>query len=164
MANPLMLPTAALLSLVGAAAGVYLGNSSIGEINPIYFEAEEPGSRFYVDLTPQGYRDWAAVQKAELRAVELGTDLGTGCVGCRTYPEEGFYAVHRASLGKSETEWAEMIKEPAAPAPTAEIAKPDPEFEQVERYSSFPVSVEEAAEIAMADASEAAVIEEPGAY
>lgn len=165
MGSPLILPTAAGLCLVGAALGVYLGNASINEINPAYFEAHEPRSRFYADLTPQGYRDrdWASVQEAELRAAQLGTDLGTGCVGCRTYPEEGFYRVYRASLGKSETGWAE-VEEPAI-EPATEAAEPDPQTEQIERYASFPVTAEEERQqLAMADASQGGVIEEPGDY
>lgn len=164
MANPLMLPTAALLSLVGAALGVHLGNSAIDEIKPAYFETEEPRSRFYADLTPQGYQDWATVQKAEYRSVERGTDLGSGCVGCRTYPEEGFYRVHRATLGKGETEWAEVSEEPAVQPTVATPAEPDPEMEQVERYASFPVTAEEERELAMADAPEGGTIEEPSLH
>lgn len=163
MASPMFLPTAAGLCLVGAAFGVYLGNASIDEINPAYLESEERSSRFYADLTPQGYRDWASVHKAEYKAVERGTDLGAGCVGCRTYPEEGFYLVHRASLGKSEMEWAEVADEPAV-QPLAETREPDPAIEQIERYASFPVTADEERELAMAEPAEATVIEEPGSY
>jgi hypothetical protein len=145
MANPLMLPTAAMLALVGAALGVVLGNGAINEINPVHFQTEEPRSRFYADLTPQGYRDWQSVQAAEFRAAESGIDLGSGCVGCRTYPEE-YVPVHEASLGKPSTGWAEVTEEMVeAPAvqPAVEVQEDEPDLEQVERYAHFPVTAEE---------------------
>jgi hypothetical protein len=145
MANPLMLPTAAMLALVGAALGVVLGNGAINEINPVHFQTEESRSRFYSDLTPQGYRDWQSVQAAEFRAAESGIDLGSGCVGCRTYPEE-YVPVHEASLGKANTAWAEVTEEVVeAPAvrPAVELQEHGPDLEQVERYAHFPVTAEE---------------------
>ncbi len=146
MANPLMLPTAAMLSLVGAALGVFLGNGAINEINPVHYQTEEPRSRFYADLTPQGYRDWASVQAAEFKAAESGVDLGSGCVGCRTYPEE-YVPVHEASLGKFNTAWAE-VSEQVAVEPAVEPAVEAGEdradhLEQVEVYAHFPVTAEE---------------------
>lgn len=141
MRNQLILPTAAMLSLVGAALGVQLGNASIAEINPAHYASDEPATRFHADLTPQGYRDWATVQASEYHAVQGGADLGAGCIGCRTYPEE-VALVHEASLGKPETGWVEVI-EPPAPQPAVEVVESDPAVEQVERYASFPVTAEE---------------------
>ncbi len=145
MANPLMLPTAAMLSLVGAALGVFLGNGAINEINPVHYQTEEPRSRFHADLTPQGYRDWASVQVAEFRAAESGTDLGSGCVGCRTYPEE-YVPVHEASLGKAHTAWAEVTEEAVSEPlvqPAVEVRDDEADLEQVEAYAHFPVTADE---------------------
>jgi hypothetical protein len=149
VAHQLILPTAALLSLIGAGVGVHLGNAAISEINPAYLSAEEPRSRFYADLTANRPRDWAAVQVSELQAAESGRSLGTGCVGCRTYPEE-YYPVHEASLGKPHTGWAEVSQE-AAPAETPQAAEPAVELASVERYAHFPVSAEEELQPAPAD-------------
>jgi hypothetical protein len=151
MRNQLILPSAAALSLVGAALGVALGNASIAEINPVHYASHEPASRFHADLTPQGYRDWAMVQASEYRAVQAGADLGAGCVGCRTYPEE-VVPVHEASLGKPQTGWVEVIETSAArPAvEVVEVAEPDPAVAQVERYASFPVTAAEQEEQAQA--------------
>jgi hypothetical protein len=141
MRNQFILPTAAMLSLVGAALGVQLGNASIAEINPAHYASDEPAARFHADLTPQGYRDWATVQVSEYRAVQDGVDLGAGCIGCRTYPEE-VALVHQASLGKPETGWVEVIEPPAA-QPAVEVVESDPAVQEVERYASFPVTAEE---------------------
>ena len=142
MRNQLILPTAAVLSLLGAALGVHLGNASIAEINPAHYASDETAARFHADLSPQGYRDWATVQASEYRAVEQGADLGAGCVGCRTYPEE-VALVHQASLGKPETAWVEVIEPAAAQPVVAAVAEPDRALEQVERYAHFPVTAEE---------------------
>jgi hypothetical protein len=50
MAHPLTVPTIGVLALAGAGLGLYLGNSAISEINPLYFT--DPPSRFHADLTP----------------------------------------------------------------------------------------------------------------
>lgn len=147
MRNQFILPTAAVLSLAGAAFGVYLGNASIAEINPVHFAANEPATRFHADLTPQGYRDWASVQAAEFRLAQSGMDLGPGCIGCRTYPEE-VVPVHEASLGKPQTGWVEVSEVIAPPEPRPAVleiqaVEPDPAVEQVERYASFPVTAKE---------------------
>jgi hypothetical protein len=156
MRNQLILPAAAMLSLAGAALGVHLGNASIAEINPVHYASHETSARFHADLTPQGYRgDWAAIQASEYRAAQAGADLGAGCVGCRTYPEE-VIPVYEASLGKPQTGWFEVAQEVAPPHPPAQPAvvrveqvepteqvERDPALEQVERYAGFPVNEEQ---------------------
>ncbi len=162
MPNQFILPTTAMLSLAGAALGVHLGNASIGEINPVHYASNEPAARFHTDLTPQGYRDWATVQAAEFRIAQSGTDLGAGCVGCRTYPEE-VVPVYEASLGKPHTGWAEVsqVVAPPEPQPAVQEVEPDPALEQVERYAAFPVTAEEELEQAQ-ELAEAAPYAELG--
>jgi hypothetical protein len=162
MRNQLILPTAAVLSLAGAAFGVYLGNTSIAEINPVHFASYERSTRFHADLTPQGYRDWASVQAAEFRLAQSGADLGAGCIGCRTYPEE-VIPVHEASLGKPQTGWVEVseVIAPPEPQPAVQAVEPDPAVEQVQRYASFPVTAEEEREQAQ-ELAEAAPYAELG--
>jgi hypothetical protein len=140
--HQLILP-GALLSLFGAAFGVYLGNSAINEINPAYYDADQPSSRFYADLSSNPPRDWAVVQVRELHRAEQGLPIHPTCIGCRTYPEE-YYPVHDASLGKPQIGWAEV--EDTSPEVQAAVVQEAPEFASVERYTEFPVSQEEAAE------------------
>jgi hypothetical protein len=169
MARQFMLPTAAIMSLVGAAMGVYLGNGAIGEINPAHFKKEAFASKFYADMVPNRSRDWASVQLAELSAAEMGQALGKGCVGCRTYPEE-YYPVHEASLGKPQVVLAQVAEAAPAVAETENgvtvhrgSSEPPPPPNVVERYAHFQVSAEEGQqELAMADAGGQAY-EEPSA-
>ena len=156
MANPLILPAAAMLALIGAGVGVHLGNAAIAEINPAYYDVEQPRARFYADMTPNlGGRNWEEVHRAELRATRAGLPTQSTCVGCRTYPEE-YYPVHEASLGKPQTGWAEIDETPAVEMEAeveASAADPDPQVILVHRYTHFPVTSEEAEALAMADTS-----------
>src|SRR5688572_17930437 len=86
MPHPLTLPAVAGLALLGSGAGIWLGNSAISEINPVYYsEAED---RFHADLAPYRSPDWAQVQVTEYQDAGLITGLGGGCIGCRAWPEE----------------------------------------------------------------------------
>ncbi len=140
MANPFTLSTATALALAGTGLGLYLGKSAISEINPAHFGASSQ-ARFHSDLV-SNRPDWdsppAAVQNAALT-----TGYGTGCVGCRTYPEEYFPkhdpAVDDDGLYAGATsgriiEQAEL--EIAEAARRAELAS-------VERYAHYPVADEE---------------------
>ena len=150
MAHPLTLPTIAVLSLVGAGIGIHLGNASVAEINPLYFSKPDRGSKFYADLTPNAPRNWSAVQAAELSAAQAGETLH-GCVGCRTYPEE-YFPVHEASLGKSRTAYAPAVEEASYEPEPAVMTPPEPpQFAQVARYTSYPMTAEEAQEMAASE-------------
>lgn len=124
-----------MVAVVGIGAGVQLGQSAIAEINPVYFREAE--TRFYADLTPAGYSPGTAYVPRQGMAGQL--DLGTGCVGCRTYPEE-YYPAHEASGAEYEEEWAvdeavPALAEPPAEAPE-EVARRAGELARVERYAS----------------------------
>jgi hypothetical protein len=143
MAHPLTLPTLAVLAVAGSVTGVYLGRSAIAEINPAYYN--EPETRFHADLVPQraSFDPPSAYQADGLSQAELDQALGSGCVGCRTYPEE-YYPVHESSVDKYQPGYAEMIDTPA-PQPAAYTSEPeDPEraadFATVERYANYRVS------------------------
>ena len=151
MAHPMTLPTIAVLSLLGAGLGIHLGNASIAEISPQYFDGAKAGSKFYSDMAPNAPRNWASVQATEYKAAQTGETFH-GCVGCRTYPEE-YFPVHEASLGKSRTAVAEVVEEPSFVAePAVMTSERPPQFAQVERYTRYPMTAEEEQEFAAAEA------------
>jgi hypothetical protein len=149
------LPIMAGLSILGAALGVTLGKSAIAEINPLYFnEAEDD---FHADLVPYRSPDWAQVHQAEYRAAQqpvIVGELGSGCIGCRTYPVE---YVPRHDPAVDYYADGELLR---APEPTqvvvAEASAPDPARDRIQAYASYPVSSEERP----AEAVEAPVEEE----
>jgi hypothetical protein len=123
------------LSLVGAAAGLHLGRATVSGIDPIFFgETDDP--RFHSELVPnRPSTDEAPLSSPEdYAAVPI-----TGCVGCRSFPEE--YRPSRdpivdaeindypASVAYAAADYAEPVGEPA----------PDPEREAVVRYASWAV-------------------------
>jgi hypothetical protein len=151
------LPAFALLAAAGVGTGIYLGKAAVAEINPMYFS--EPETRFHGDLVPYRAAETAGYRAGELSAANLDGALGTGCIGCRTYPED-VVLVHRATSGKAEFGYAEVASEPVQAV--AYEQTPIPEFAAVERYSSYPV--ETAAAVAPAQPSEPvelAAVEEP---
>jgi hypothetical protein len=142
------LPVMAGLSILGAALGVTLGKSAIAEINPAYFnEAEDD---FHADLVPNRSADWAQVHQAEYRAAQqpvLVGELGSGCVGCRTYPidyvPQHDPAVDRYVEGGNVQERLLRAPEPTYVEGVATAAALDPDRERVVRYASYPVSADE---------------------
>lgn len=136
------LPIMAGLSILGAALGITLGRSAISEINPTYFnEAED---EFHADLVPYRSPDWAQVQQTEYRAAQqppLVGELGSGCIGCRTYPVE-YVPVREPAVDLYADD--ELLQ---APEPTqasyVEAPAPDPDRERLQRYASYPVSSDE---------------------
>ena len=156
------LPVMAGLSILGAALGITLGKSAIAEINPAYFnEAEDD---FHADLVPSA--DWAQVHQAEYRAAQqpvLVGELGSGCVGCRTYPVDYVPqhdpAVDRYVEGGNAEDRLLRAPEPTYVEGVATAAAPDPGREQILRYASYPVSAEEKP----VEVAEAPVVEEAAA-
>src|SRR5687767_11457942 len=133
------LPVMAGLSILGAALGITLGKSAIAEINPAYFnEAEDD---FHADLVPAS--SWTQVHQAEYLAaqqpVRVG-ELGTGCIGCRDYPV-AYVPRHDPAVDLYAE--GEMLRAPEPTVVTAAAAAPDPAREQIQLYSSYPVSSEE---------------------
>jgi hypothetical protein len=139
LAHPIPFATMAVLSVAGAALGVHLGRSAIAEINPAYYSDPEP--RFHADLVPYRSPDWAQVQAAEQASLIEG--LSTGCIGCRTWPEEYHPVRDHAVNGYEDGHAASAEYVPAVPEPPREAS--DPEWEAVERYAAYPVSAAEEA-------------------
>ena len=148
MPQSLTIATLSVLAVAGSVTGVYLGRSAIAEINPAYYD--EPETRFHADMVPSPPGFDAPVTRAGyLTQAERQRALGSGCVGCRTYPEE-YYPVHDSSVDKYQPGYAEMEEAPAA-QPAVYSPKPQDDgraadFAAVERYASYPVVEMAAAE------------------
>ena len=153
------LPVMAGLSILGAALGITLGKSAVAEINPAYFnEAEDD---FHADLVPYRSPDWGQVHQAEYRAAQqpvIVGELGSGCIGCRTYPVD-YVPRHDPAVDRYVEGGLIRAPEPTVVegVETAAMPAPDPDRERIVRYASYPVSSEERpVEVAEAPAEEAA--------
>jgi len=138
VAYSMTVPALAALSLLGAGAGIHLGRSAIGEINPVYFHDQQSPRSFAV-LAPGGYRPGAAAtvvsEPADFRA--NGADVG-GLPLCDRCGANFVDPVYAAAPGRAA---ASPGPEPqAVPIPQAHPLWPD----TIDRYTSFPVTQEEA--------------------
>ena len=142
MAHALTWPILAGLAVSGAALGIHLGHSSVSEIDPTLFA--EPDTRFHSDLVPSPPSLDGYVARVDGPAT---AGLGSGCIGCRTYPEE-YYPVPDPAIERLSAASAAFEEPPAIPAyqqdSTAQQTARPAGFERIERYSSFRVSSEEA--------------------
>jgi hypothetical protein len=154
--HSLTLPIAAGVAIVGSAGGIWLGNSSISQINPAYYS--DPETRFHADLAAQP-PNWEQAQVAGTEGTADG--LGTGCIKCRDYPEEVYpsAAAYYREPNWSDPSWRQVDGEEdgwAASAPETEVrvvrasAEADPEMERVQTYSAYRVSADEPTEQAFA--------------
>ena len=140
MPHSLTLPTIGILALAGAGLGVYLGNDSVSEINPIYFQ--EPPTRFHADLSP--YQSPASAGYDVRVNAAAPIELGGGCVGCRTYPEEYYPVRDPAADGIG----AEPQSKPAVQlaalsgAEDSDVVRRRADLDRVQRYAGFAVSAE----------------------
>ncbi len=137
MAHAMTIPIVGALTLVGVGAGIHLGNAAIGEINPMYFS--EPETRFHADLSP--YRPSDSPRRIVL-AKAGDPALGTGCVGCRTYPEE-YYPTQDPAVepfARTYSARAEIAPETAAPAieqqADPEAVRLQGDIQRVQRYAA----------------------------
>jgi len=157
MSNAVTLPLIAALAMTGAAAGVALGRSAGGEIDPAY--RQDPESVFYADKVPNRSPDWAAVQAQEYQQAQVVTQdepKPGGCVGCSSWPVD-YVPRHDPTVDRIyaspayDREYRQAVREVQA-ATTIDV--PGPARERIVRYASYPVSREEA-DAAAAEAAEA---------
>jgi hypothetical protein len=156
--NTLTLSMLAGLSIAGAAIGVQLGRSAINEIDPAYFR--DPEVAFHGDLAANRGPDWAQVQAQEYAAAATPV---TQCIGCVGRPVPDFpveYVPGRDPyVNFAPDRWSPPVRH--ARAEVAEVAayveaEPDPVRERIVRYASYPVTQEEAREMAERDTAEQA--------
>jgi hypothetical protein len=144
------------LSIAGAALGVTLGRSAIGEINPAYFH--EPETRFHAALAPNLSQDWDQVQAREYDASATAAQ----CIGCVNGPVPDYpvdYVPGRDPYVDSTAVTRWPARPPAAVVTVREAPKvvqveapaPDPARERIVRYASYPVTQEEAQAMAERD-------------
>src|SRR5688500_8372835 len=117
----------------------------------------------YTTLFRSRSPDWAQVHQAEYRAAQqpvIVGELGSGCVGCRTYPVE-YVPQHDPEVDRYVEGGLIRAPEPTQVVMVEQAAAPDPARERIQLYSSYPVSSEEKPE-APAEVAEAQV-EEPAA-
>jgi hypothetical protein len=144
LAHPLTLPTLGVMVLAGAGAGFHLGWSAVAEINPLYFSKVEAPSRFYGDLAPNRNDGSSAGAPIAEQADRLA--LGSGCIGCRTYPVD-----YRPVPDPAIEQVYAPVRERAPPAELAAYEQEAPEqaerrkadLARVELYSRAPVTIEE---------------------
>ncbi len=144
MGNPFTLPTLTMLTVVGAGAGLFLGNSALSEIDPVYFSSPVRESSFHADLVP-GHPSWDAAAGAPVQNAAFASGFGTGCVNCRTYPEE--------YLPVPDSDFEARIASydsPARPDDYADVSATAPESadfdnasSNIDRYTRFAVSADD---------------------
>ena len=134
---------AAALAASGAALGVHLGRSTVGEINPAYLQ--DPEVPFYSDLVP-GNRpraDWGQVQAQEYQA-EAQAPAPASCVGCTwpvdPTPREDPVIARYDSEDDAQYEPAPPPERAQAPAQIVIVEQPvEREWSRVTRYAGYPV-------------------------
>jgi hypothetical protein len=140
------LAIAATLSIAGAAVGIQLGRSTVGEINPAYLQ--EPEVPFYSNLVPGGREraDWAQVQAQEYQAAAQAPPPAS-CPGC-TWPVAPTPREDPAMARYDRVQYAayESPPRPAraqAQAPVRIVVVEEPaerDWSRVTRYANYPVN------------------------
>ena len=164
--SSLTLSVIGALTVAGAGLGLHLGRSAISEIDPAYFR--DPEVSFHADLAANRGPDWAQVQAQEYAA---SASPVTQCIGCVGGPQPDYpveyvpgrdpyvsFAADRwpATTRQVRTERVvEVVEEPAY-----ERAEPDPAHARIIRYASYPVTQEEAREMAERDSAREAPAED----
>jgi hypothetical protein len=146
MARAVDLSVLGALALVGAGVGVHLGWTAIAEINPVHFSSAQSGSTFHGDLVPNRSWDSGSAVPGPEQADSFA--LGSGCIGCRTYPEE-----YRPIPDPAIEGIHARPEEPSASAPIQlaayqqeapeEEARRKADLERVELYSRAPITVQQ---------------------
>lgn len=152
MAYPFSLPNVAFVAVAGIGLGLGLGQSAISEINPAYFGSHYSEARFHADLVPGGANYGNAPQ---LRDATLEYGLGSGCVGCRTYPEE-YYPIHDPAVDTYADDTSAVADRIVQDA-DRDLAQIEGQVKQasLERYAHYQIETgEKPAKLAQASLSE----------
>lgn len=158
MSNPITLSTMAGLAIAGAGLGLYLGNSAVSEIDPVHYSSPFSSSAFHADLAANRPDLDSAPRLTETAGFASG--LGSGCVGCRTYPEE-YHPIYEPAVDAYDSSYAAGSSPTAFRTDPAEIvlAEADErvaeapsriEIERIVRYAHYRVSEDEGEEEARA--------------
>jgi hypothetical protein len=125
--------------VAGAGGGAWLGSSAIAEIDPAYFRDGEVS--FHADRVPYRSPD-ASKPAGELVDASTIEGLGSGCLKCGAEPIE---LIRAPAPTVYEEGWSRTTYASAEAAPAMLVhEEPDPELERVARYSSYPITDQEA--------------------
>jgi hypothetical protein len=132
-----------MLTLVGAGLGIHLGNASVAEINPQYFSERQ--TRFHADLSPNRSRP-TDIYRARQDMGDAGL-LGSGCLGCRDFPEE-YYPDHDPAVdspsGSDFEPQAELRLASLEEQSSEEVEHRQASLDRIQRYAGFAISSEDA--------------------
>jgi hypothetical protein len=142
MPYPTTLPLIGGLSILAVAGGVSLGNATISQINPIYFQA--PEGRFYSDLVPNRPSGKAPVEMADdYVQPDYAYSATPYCQGCTTglvdYRPEPIEAVARPRMRRSEVAYVETVVVEDQP-----VEPPAPNRQWIDRYTDYSVAADPA--------------------
>jgi hypothetical protein len=164
MPNAVTMTVLAGLAVAGTALGVGLGRSAIEEINPAYLQDKE--ARFHGDLAANHPENLDQVQSREYAQAPAIAS----CIGCLAGPPPPFPVEYvpgrdpyvdtsaRAWPGRvraAQVQAAQVVPATAQVVPVQEPQAPDPARERIVRYSSYPVTQEEARTMAERDSAKA---------
>ncbi|HEV2079286.1 MAG TPA: hypothetical protein VGR19_05245 [Allosphingosinicella sp.] len=134
------------IAVAGAALGLYLGSSAVSEINPAYYSTPSSRSSFHADLVPNQSHRPGAEPLMEAAVAEIG--LEARCAGCGVFPDElapgpdsGMVDYGSPYAPSSSTPTADLII--AQAEEHASRALSFAEIRDINRYSSYPVSLDE---------------------
>lgn len=141
MPHPMTIVIAAGVAIAGAATGVHLGRSTVGEINPAYFQ--DPEVPFYSDLVPGTHQraDWAQVQAQEYQASAQTPPPPASCLNC-TWPVAPAPATQVVVASYDQPPPAPRVVRRRAEAPVEIYVVDQPEgrdWTRVTRYASYQV-------------------------
>jgi hypothetical protein len=144
MPHPMTLPALGLVAMAGAAFGVYLGEDSVAQINPVHFQgpAIHPRDRGAVvsEWEPQAPR----TAFAGLYGWEDGRSARTvDCDGCDLGARDRYWDGGASPAPPRQQAEVRIVYAYAEPMPVIEQSAAERGFD-VARYAHYPVSAEEA--------------------
>lgn len=146
MPHPMTLPALGLAAMAGAAFGVYLGEDSVAQINPVHFQgpAIHPRDRGAV------VSEWEPQAPRAAFAGLYGWDEGRSareeaCDGCDLAARDRYWDGPVVPAPAAPAAQVRVAYAYAEPVPALEHAAADRGFD-VDRYAHYPVSAEEAEE------------------
>lgn len=165
MSHPITLPLLGASLFLSVAAGIHLGESTIGLINPLYFEGPAPHPRDRGAAIDESRLPIRGPAYADLYGWEEGNARAADCIDCDALAARDAYAYSAVVPYFGPT--AEPRRE--ADGPYAKVVVPPPEEPVVEtegmilRYAYYPVEAKVPVEVGTGvggpEADETALVE-----
>ena len=134
------LPILGGLAVLAVVGGVSIGRSAIAEINPAYYEPDQPGP-FYADLVPNTPSGTTVPESsgAEYLQADYAYSAAPTCIDCDNYPV-AYRPRHDPAV--------DAVAIPADPEPavyeSGNTEPPPANREWIERYTTYTVAAEPA--------------------